>query len=290
MDALLKILDSLKIILFLVFSQTLGVLGIFFILSMILHSLEKFTLNVYAKTVGWKGILWTAWLGTPVHEAGHALFALVFFHKIKSIKFFEPDQETGTLGYVDHSYNPKNLLHQIGRFFIGIGPLITGSFVIFAALYFLVPNSEAVFAPLIKGADDYIVEKMILDQLRVFALTAAHTLKAILVVENFLHYRFWIFIYIAFCVTSHMAPSFGDLKGGAVGFFTIFILLLLGNIIAQLMNFDLTSRILSINRYLGAFLALFALSIVISFINGVFSYLILGGYFRLRWGRWVSPF
>ena len=44
------------------------------------------------------------WLGTIIHELGHALFCIIFRHKITEMKLFDPDPETGTLGYVQHTY------------------------------------------------------------------------------------------------------------------------------------------------------------------------------------------
>ena len=290
MDVLYKALDILKIIFLLVATQMVGVFGVFLIFSLVLHQVEKFITNVYGKTIGWKGILWTAWLGTPIHELGHVLFALAFFHQIKEVKLYEPDEETGTLGYVDSAYNPKNLYHQVGRFFVGVGPLIIGSFAVFAALYFLVPNSREVIAPLVKTAGVYNSEIELLFQLKVFGITAIQTLKVLFATENLTDYKFWIFLYIAICITSHMAPSIPDIKGSGAGLLTIFLLLIVINVIALLFGYDLTSKILSVNRYLGAFVALFALAIIISIAHWLLSYLVLGTYFKIRWGRMISPF
>lgn len=88
------------------------------------------------------------WLGTAFHELSHAVFALLFGHKIDKIQLFKPDKETGTLGYVKHSYNPRNLFHQLGNFFIGVGPVLMGAAAIFALLYLIfgiVPNDFPVF-------------------------------------------------------------------------------------------------------------------------------------------------
>jgi len=77
------------------------------------------------------------WLGTIVHELGHAIFCIVFGHKITAMKLFDPDPKTGTLGYVEHSYNSANVYQQVGNFFIGIGPILLGTAIIYFLSYLL---------------------------------------------------------------------------------------------------------------------------------------------------------
>lgn len=51
--------------------------------------------------------LLTGLIGIPIHELGHAYFCLIFGHKIKNIKLFSFSSFEYSLGYVNHSYNPK---------------------------------------------------------------------------------------------------------------------------------------------------------------------------------------
>ena len=48
--------------------QITGVLGIFFVFGYVLAKLQEWTQKNYYLSVGWKGILWTDWFGTPIHE------------------------------------------------------------------------------------------------------------------------------------------------------------------------------------------------------------------------------
>ena len=96
---------------------------------------EKLFVRLVGGAGGYKAIMATAIIGTPVHEAGHALMCLIFGHKINEIKLYQPDKKTGTLGYVSHSYNKKNLGQNIGNFFIGLGPIFSGLVVITLILF-----------------------------------------------------------------------------------------------------------------------------------------------------------
>ena len=89
--------------------QIVSLFGIFFVFGFLLSWIQTATLKNYSSSVGWRGVLWTAWLGTPVHEYSHAILAFLFGHKINDVVLFSPDGNTGELGHVAHSYNKKNI-------------------------------------------------------------------------------------------------------------------------------------------------------------------------------------
>ena len=68
--------------------------------------------------------------GVIIHELGHVIFCFIFNHEILSIKLFSPEGNT-SLGYVNHRYDPKNLYHRTGNFFIGTGPVWFGIIMLF---------------------------------------------------------------------------------------------------------------------------------------------------------------
>ena len=188
-----------------------------------------FTMNFLSRTMEGKltrlfgmklYLLLFAWLGTTVHESGHALFCIIFRHRINEIRFFHPDPETGTLGYVNHSYNPKSLYQNIGNFFIGIGPIILGAIVIYVATKLLLPNIT--IAVDFQNSDG-------LSFSGAFSQAFA-VLKRIFTVENFSSWRFYLFVYIALSVGASINLSPPDIKGAAQGFFMIVLALLLLNL------------------------------------------------------------
>lgn len=245
--------------------QILGVLGIFFAFGYILSKLQEWTQDNYQRSVGWKGILWTAWLGTPIHEFGHIIFAKIFRHRINRVALFQPDENTGELGCVDHSYEKYSLWQRLGNFFIGAAPLIFGSLFLVALLYLLVPNGKEIFSPLANNTD----------AIPSFLTGLKQTLFNLFSLENLKAWNFWVFLYVSFCIASHLAPSKADRRGMWNGLAFIIILLIIVNIIALLLHRDITNYILQINKYLGIFIAIFSYATILSFLHWLLSTVIL---------------
>ena len=90
---------------------------------------------------GYKAVLVSSIIGTPVHELGHAIMCPVFGHRITKLVLWQPRSADGTLGYVRHTYNSQNLYHRLGNLFIGTGPIFSGVAVLSLLLHFVFPNT-----------------------------------------------------------------------------------------------------------------------------------------------------
>lgn len=82
----------------------------------------------------------TSVIGTPIHELGHAMMCPLFGHKIESMCLWSPRAENGVYGYVNHSYNRKNVWQKFGNLFIGVGPIFSGMLVMVLMLWLCFPN------------------------------------------------------------------------------------------------------------------------------------------------------
>ena len=245
--------------------QLTGLFGIFFVIGFFHSVIQQKTLENYQRSLGWKGILWTAWIGTPIHEMGHAFFALIFRHKIISVRIFEPNHESGNLGHVDHSYNTKSLYQVVGNFFIGSAPMIFGSAILIIFLYSFVPNAKDIFIPLFLHFQNPWQ----------FLQAIFQSLQNLFTLENIRHWNFWLFLYLSLAVASHMAPSKPDRHGMWRGFYWIAILLILVNIITLLLKVDITVYILNLSQYLGFFVAIFIYALLLAFLHYLISMILL---------------
>lgn len=181
-------------------------------IPLILAFLQNF-ISSYNERLGYRIMgrkfyhVFVARIGVPVHELGHAIFALLFRHKITEMKLFHSDSQSGTLGYVNHSYNRKSLYQNVGNFFIGIGPVIFGSLVLYvlASLLFSFTGSENVEA-----------EQNSTGQAGIILAGGWNLIREIFTSGSFL--KSSIFLYLVFAIGSNITLSKADLQGAYKGF------------------------------------------------------------------------
>ena len=237
------------------------VLGPASLFGLALICLRVVHLDLLRRSFGWKGVTWTGWLGTAVHELSHAAAALLFGHKVRSIRLFDPSAPDGVLGYVKSSFNPRNPVHAVGSFFVGVAPLIGGCLVLFAAAVFLLPGfalAELVEAPRpAAGADGLLAwSEVALDR------SWGH-LEPLLAPSSLESWRTWAFVAVAACLGAHLAPSVPDLKMACRGFAWILGLALLVNLVALLFGGLEDPAALWLTRLSWPFVATAALSVLV---------------------------
>lgn len=292
METIKKILEILWQNTWLTFQIAISMFGLMFLIGLALYLLARFSRNTFAKTLGPRAeVFLTAWIGTPVHELGHAFFCLLFGHKIKSVKLFTPNSKDGSLGIVEHSFNKKNLYHRIGGFFIGAGPVIFGSLVILALLHFLMPQGKQIIATLqsdslaLHQADASIPAylRMVFEGLWT---VGASMFSA----ENFNKWQFWLFLYLTMAIATHMELSPADLKEMAIGFLFIFLIMYIITLIYTLILSGATNLLLysvPVIAYLNQFL-FFAL--MLSAIFFAATYVVISIFTLILKRKLVNPF
>lgn len=212
-------------------AQVALLLGPGLVLAALMHALSGFVDRRANRTLGGAAYLLFGWLGTAVHETGHAVFCLLFGHRITGIKLFDFAPRDGTRGHVSHTYDPANPWQQAGNFFIGIGPILFGTLVIVATARWLL-GAEALArmmeplpqGGLVRSAGDGLALA------RHVASGAGAALAALLEPHRLLDWRVWVFLYVTFTVGSSISLSSADLKGALAGFGTLVLLVLLANL------------------------------------------------------------
>lgn len=246
--------------------------GVLIVIGFILGVLEKRSQIYLTKTFGKRGILITAWIGTPIHEIGHWIQCVIWLHKIKSVKLLQTNDPNGVLGYVEHQFNPKSVYQRIGNFFIGIGPIISGIGTIVLAMYLLVPQSFAALHSQIQQ-NSVSGQKLDLHMLQTLGDSVLLMGKSLFTSDNFTQPSFWIFVILAVCISSHIALSKPDIENSYQGLLTILSVLILINLIAPLYKVDTYSMIKQFTVYNSYLLAFSSIAVLFSLISLVFSFL-----------------
>lgn len=240
---------------------TVGMIILFGFLIALCNRLFYMNFGSYGRTVCYV----TGAVGTPLHECAHALFCVIFGHKINEIKLFQINSADGTLGYVNHSYNPKNIYQKIGNFFIGVAPIIVISAVLYLLAYLLMPefvaqiNSGFQISDFVSNIGNVI--ENLFEVLRSF-FSCART------------WQWWVFITAGIFLALHMNLSKADIQGAAGGIVFLLVAVLAVDVVLALVSGSLLDRftqgVLGIASYLLCFLSL---ALTISLIAVVISFM-----------------
>ena len=200
--------------------STVGVIALF---GLIIALLRRGFCALAPKN-GPRILLITGIVGTPIHELSHALMCLIFGHKITEIKLYEPNSQDGTLGHVSHSYNRKNVYHQIGNFFIGTAPVVLGGAIIVLLMALLTPSAFDTVTGEVKELS--LVDITTLPIAEYFEYIG-NAIVAVFSAETLSSWEGWLFILLAIMISSHMEMSGADIKNSSLGFVFLAILLFL---------------------------------------------------------------
>ena len=198
------------------------VLGPLLVFALAIHQIERLMQRRLAERFGWKSVLWTGWLCTPIHELSHAMMCRLFGHRVDEVVLFEPDIESGRLGYVRHSFRRHHWFEEIGNVFIGLAPLLGGSIVLGLLLWLFYPDSISGAIETAKGQTEPV--NMMGRAWDIVQLMG----QEVVTPANLGTVKFWTFLYLVLCVGSHMAPSASDYRGAGRGAVMLGVPLLVG--------------------------------------------------------------
>jgi hypothetical protein len=212
-------------------SQLIILLGPILALAFIMNFIARKNESLSYKVLGQKIYLYVfGWLGTSVHELGHAIFAIIFAHKVSEIKLFTPTSGK-SLGQVKHSYAKGNPYQTTGNFFIGIGPILLGTLLLWLVTWFLFGLN--IFQ--IAEKHDVVFNSKLFQSLGTLKNATINigqgvweTFRFILANSNWL--KMVLFFYLFYAIGSSISLSSSDIKGAFRGFIYFVVLLLFFNI------------------------------------------------------------
>ncbi len=200
-------------------------------------------------------IMTTSIIGTPIHEIGHALMCLLFAHKIDDVALWRPFNTDGNLGFVTHRYNPKNLYHQLGNIFIGLGPVFSGLCVILFCMMLAFPETIHGYADaasaLVQGgegmgallAEGFGMVPRIISEWQSDGIPLWGRIIALTVM---------------LCVSLHISLSPADIKGALGGLPVYLVLTLIATVVISLLGeTSMTATVSALSLFSAAAFALF---------------------------------
>lgn len=266
-ETLLKIWDYLSDAGIATFWQVLILVGPIILLALIMNFLSQKNESLGCRVMGQKVYLYGfAWLGTSIHELGHAIFAIIFAHKISEIKLFTPGSGK-TLGHVKHSYTKGNPYQTLGNFFIGLGPILLGTFLLLVVswllfnidIFSLANKYQVVFSiELFKSFES--VKNAIVN----IGSGVWQYFDLILTGPKTSWWKLALFFYLFYAIGSSITLSGADMKGAFKGFLYFVIVLLLFNIGTIWMGEFTTTFFRRVNEYLSGFYFLIIMSMCLN--------------------------
>ena len=252
-------------------------IGLVYLVGFIISLINRFFYKVtgYSKLA----IYGTGFIGTPIHEASHLVMCLVFFHKVNEVKFFQINDEDGVLGYVNHSWNPKNIYQQIGNYFIGVAPIVVGTLVIFLGMKWFLPATYNDINGYFQAIQVLGSKVTIFDY--VFDMFGG--MLSAMFMEMSIGWQWWVFMVLSICIALHMSLSGADLKGSLVAIPLLLIIILAVNLVIGFIFGGVYNSFLIMMNSAGGFLiCILMLSLVLSAICLALAVTFKGGFWSIK--------
>ncbi len=198
-------------------TQLIYTFGLSIAIAIAMSAISRFIYKHLWQEYGSKGVsvlIYATAIGTVIHELSHALFCIIFNHKVTGISLFHPTGD-GTLGYVEHEYDKNNRYQSAGNFFIGIAPIIAAGAATYLLAMWLVPN---LILPNIQAHNIGSILQIV-----------AQIYHNLFIAGNLTNWHFWLFIILVFAISGHATLSGADMKGAASGIIALILLVFLIN-------------------------------------------------------------
>lgn len=253
---------------------TLLVTGVFLSFGYFYSLIEKKNSSYIYSAFGSKGILFTGVIGTAVHEIGHLVMCFIFRHKVVSFQLFnfKGYKYEETLGYVSHRYNDRSLFEKAGNFFIGIGPMISGTLFIIISFKLLLPSIyESI------NVNSYLTHLSSINISNIIFLLLSlskNLLMSIFSSSNLSNINFYVFIYLMFCVSSHISLSKKDFENSSIGILSLFLIFFAICLISIFLNLNLNYLLLIFINMIIYIIFFLSTGFIFSLISLFISYVI----------------
>ncbi len=185
------------------------------ILVLILSRLVNFWLEQLLGSRWFKIICWP---GVVVHELSHLLGAVLTLTKVTGFSLLP--RSIGSAGQVLGSVTHEASKNPLTLILISLFPFLGGSFILWCLAIILIPNAP-LLAPVINISSN--ISQSSLSYLSSWWSFIIYFWQIL----DFSVWQTWLFLYLAFGISAHLAPSTPDLKHTSASFTAISLLVIL---------------------------------------------------------------
>jgi hypothetical protein len=178
------------------------------------------------------------------------------------MRLFQIDSDDGTLGYVKHTSNPRNVYQQAGNYFIGVAPIFVTSVILYFAMMKFMPETyreiDLIFGRL--SSASYETFGWLSEFGDIFTDVMLSMLK-----NSFASITGFVFFILSMCIALHMNLSPADIKGSVVAVPLLAVILAVANTVLYCIPGTLYKEFLGIMNSAGIFVALMlSLALILS--------------------------
>jgi hypothetical protein len=238
--------------------QVAILLGPLLILSLLLHFVSHWFRNSLYWLIGDRlyFILFEK-LSIILHEFGHAMFCFIFRHRVYHIDLSRENAHVG------RKYSPDNAYQLVGEFFVGLGPILLATSILYLSAYLMF--RETILVPFINLEISYLdfeSFKSIRGFLSVSMTTFFSVLKDFFALKNWIDWKFYLFLYVLIVAGNSMSLSLDDIRIFFLGFSVVIVFFLISSIIFQFTGSLDESWLFSITRYYSSFISVMLLCLL----------------------------
>lgn len=253
MEAIRKALISVIKRFVVIVASTIGIITLF---GYILDKLELLVNTKLYSIFGSGAILFTAIIGTPLHETAHWIGCKLFGFKVHEVQLLRPRayKIDGVLGYVSYSYSQDSFWQKFGCAIVGIAPMIFGSLFILLTIFLLKPEIFYTIKDRVAKANSGSNKESHF----FVSLFAAFTGFWI----GLFNFKKWGWLRSLFClyitgsIAMHMTVSSQDIKSASSGLGTVILIFLVISIISSIIGSDYIIHGAKIAALLSSFLSI----------------------------------
>lgn len=251
-----------------------AIVGVIIIYGLLLGFQEDISRKNLFSSLGYFGIIITA-PGVIIHELSHYIMCKIFRYRVTEVKLFRPiaGKVDGVLGYVRHSHNPRNSIQNAGMFFIGTAPILGGAVSLWLALRFLLPDTFTTLMSYVNQTPSFMsvgLKEFIISQISAIWYIIQLIFNSI----DINNINFWIFLYLAISIASHIGLSGADLNGSIHGLISLFVMVFVVGFVLSIFGINMIDYLNKISVYNLLLSVMLNVALALALIHLIISYVI----------------